>query len=98
MFQDDIVVPLGDHKHVNILLNKMTKYGKKWDIIFAPQKFNVLAFGDNTKRSYQLGDTEKSTERKEKYLSIVLDTKSIYIYIKQKVLQEIYSLVSTANT
>jgi hypothetical protein len=74
MFQDDIVVPLGDHKHVQILLDKMTKYGKKWDIIFAPQKFNVLAFGDNTKRSYQLGETEKPTERTEKYLSIILDT------------------------
>jgi hypothetical protein len=52
MFQDDIAIPLGDHRHVQTLLDKMTKYGKKWDIIFAPQKFNVLAYGDNANRTY----------------------------------------------
>jgi hypothetical protein len=46
MFHDDIVIPLDDKELVQVVLDQMQRYGNKWDIIFAPIKFKVLAFGD----------------------------------------------------
>ena len=69
------LIPLDDKEHVQVILDQMQRYGNKWDIIFAPEKFKVLAFGDINEHFFYLGETKKASERTEKYLSLIIDTK-----------------------
>jgi len=75
IFLDDFVLPLDSPEHVRSTLTALWKYGEKWDVSWAVDKFRVLPYNvRNPQAAWRFGPVERvPTESTEKYLAVHFD-------------------------
>ena len=78
-FLDDYMTPTIEDKVINRVLETLRKYGEKWDVTWAPSKFNVLNFNVDPERdALKYGHVPVSAITHHKYLGVIHSTKRPY--------------------
>ena len=71
-FLDDDLTPTRDHKIVNEVLGCMQRYGKKWDINWAMDKFRVLSFNTiPSETTWAFANASVAPVTQHKYLGVI---------------------------